>query len=180
DASAGPRCYLAPARVGLGREAGKGEGPKAMKKARNLSALLAIGALSLGAAACGSSSSSSSNSAPTGADGTVAADVIKEASTYRYVQLTVKNDTTPQQDPDTGPWFYLCFKLPSDCGDGNGIKPDPPRGGDGVTATAPSSTLPDDDVKGELAFPVGYTFWVFTAHNPVSARPTIALDKYTT
>src|SRR6476660_1881459 len=92
------------------------KGARAMNgKARNLSVLLAIGAMSLGVAACGSSSGSSSGStsasAPSAAEATVAADVIKEASVYRRVQLTIKNDTSPANDPDSGPWFYVCFTL---------------------------------------------------------------------
>jgi hypothetical protein len=145
--------------------------------ARTAAALLTVGVLSVGLSACGSDSSSDSASA---AEGSASSVVNKEAGIYRYVQLTVKNDTSPENDPDSGPWFYVCFTQPDKCGDGHGIKPDPARGGDGETATAPSTVLPLDDVTGELAYPPGYSYWVFTAHNPAAARPTITLQRYTT
>jgi hypothetical protein len=161
-------------------------------KARKLTLLLALGAISLGVAACGSSSSSSSSSKPSGEEGTVASDVIKEAGVYKHVQLTVKNATPEKDDPDGGPWFYLCFTLPNQCGSGDGIKPDParvtatdaaakaPLSSDADTATSPDTTGSGGDVSGELGYPPGYGYWTFTAHNPAAARPTIALQLWTT
>lgn len=159
----------------------------------SVAALLALGALSLGVAACGSSSSSNSHStSASAAENTVAQDVIKEAGVYRHVQLTVKNVTPEKDDPGTGPWFYLCFTLPSACGGGDGIKPDPVRVSDTEalakapdastpdTATSPDTTGSGGDVTGELSYPPGYGYWTFRAHNPATARPTIALQSWTT
>ena len=166
--------------------------------ARRLFVLLALAGMSLGMAACGSSSSSSTSSSnEPAAEKTIAQDVIKEAGVYKHVQLTVKNVTPEKDDPDFGPWFYLCFTLPHKCGaeggaDGDGVQPNPARVSDAEavaripgtddadTATSPDTTGSGGDVTGELAYPPGYGYWTFTAHNPVAARPTIALQSYTT
>ena len=162
-------------------------------KTRKPFVLLALAAISIGVAACGSSSSSSTNSSnQAAAEKTIASDVIKEAGIYKHVQLTVKNVTPEKDDPGTGPWFYVCFTLPSKCGTGDGIKPDPARvtdaeavakapvATDDDTATSPDTTGSGGDVTGELAYPPGYGYWTFRAHNPAAARPTIALQSWTT